>query len=502
MKTINQLALEVIDGKWGSGNKRKKELVKAGYDYNAVQSRVNEIVKARKIIVDKMNAWGRKICADNRYHYNMWEQGDAQSHKCPICSKLKYEDDPDDFGWNCIGLGGAIWHHGGLLGNICNCHWITGPHGTGDKLLTLPYDEALALAKKSMGINDIELIRDKNGIPKSKWNAGDICLKFDGNVFEHVFYYTGDQTVIDSTRIYNDKKKWTPEVKANQIKERSWKNYTAKVIIRYTGWLKKEKKPYGGQIPELKISKTHEQVIADTILWAKWIAGYNVFHYGHGKAAHHNGCYFCGTQPASKKNSDIVDYKHTYCCNPFVGAAWAHGGCVPQALDLCRKGKSWNFEKGSGYDKSSLFDNLGKPDMSKLKKGDVLCSDTHVALYIGNGKIAEAGHEDDNKKNSESWNTSIRVTELTSLRYNKFKRVHRFNRANVSMTVYIGFGEVSDRVALLQDYLRWYGFDIASDRYFGEATVEAVQKFQSENGLEVDGKVGPKTLKKMSEVRK
>lgn len=185
--------------------------------------------------VERANAWARKICADNRYHYNMWEQKDAQSHKCPICSKLKYEDDPDDFGWNCIGLAAAIWHHGGLLKNICNCHWITGPGGTGDKLLTLPFSEALALAKKSIGLSDIELIRNKNGIPKSEWEPGDICLKFNGNVFNHVFYYPGGDTVIDSTRIYNDKKKWTKEVMANQIKERSWKNYSAKVIIRYKG---------------------------------------------------------------------------------------------------------------------------------------------------------------------------------------------------------------------------------------------------------------------------
>ena len=198
-------------------------------------AKAKEVTPRQVTWVDKANAWARKICADNRYHYNLWESGDPQSHKCPICSKLKYEDNPDDFGWNCIGLGGAIWHHGGGLGNTCNCHWITGPRGTGDKLLTLPYNEALALAKKSTGLNDIELIRNKNGIPKSSWKAGDICLKFDGNVFEHVFYYPGGDTVIDSTRIYTDKKKWTPEVIANQIKERSWKNYTAKVIIRYTG---------------------------------------------------------------------------------------------------------------------------------------------------------------------------------------------------------------------------------------------------------------------------
>ena len=515
MKTINQLALEVIDGKWGSGNERKKELVKAGYDYDAVQSRVNEIVKARKIIVDKMNAWGRKICADNRYHYNMWEQNDPQSHKCPICSKLKYEDNPDDFGWNCIGLTAAIWHHGGLLGNICKCGWISAPHGNADKLLTLPYDEALALARKCMGINDIELIRDINGIPKDKWNAGDICLKFDGKVCEHFFYYTGEKTIIDSTRIYSDKSKWTPSVIANQIKERSWNNYSAKVIIRYTGWLKKEKKTYTGKLPTLKLIKTNAEVIADAIKFALWIAGDNSFHYGytdkHGSKdskkwkpnAHHNGCFFCGTNTdkGGRSKAGIVDYKKTYCCNPFVTAAWAHGGCVPAALKLCRLGSSWTFSKGKGYDASKLFDNLGKIAKKSLKKGYVLCSDTHVALYIGDNKIVEAAHGDDNKRNSEDWNSSIRVATLTDSRYNSFKRVHRFN-GSVNTTAYIGFGEVSDRVALLQSFLKWYGCDIASDRYFGEATLKAVKKFQSENGLEVDGKVGEKTLKKMQTVRK
>lgn len=185
--------------------------------------------------VDKANAWARKICADNRYHYNMWEQNIAQSHKCPICSKLDYNKDPDHFGWNCIGFGAAVWHHGGGLGNICKCGWITGPGGTGDKLLSLPFKDALALAKKSTGLDAIELIVNKNGIPKSEWKAGDICLKFSGTVFEHVFYYPGGKTVIDSTRIYNDKSKWTPAVIAKQIQERSWDNYSAKVIIRYTG---------------------------------------------------------------------------------------------------------------------------------------------------------------------------------------------------------------------------------------------------------------------------
>lgn len=44
-KTIEELAREVIRGDWGNGTDRKTRLTNAGYDYNAVQNRVNEILK-------------------------------------------------------------------------------------------------------------------------------------------------------------------------------------------------------------------------------------------------------------------------------------------------------------------------------------------------------------------------------------------------------------------------------------------------------------------------
>lgn len=44
-KTVEQLAKEVIDGKWENGEERKKKLAEAGYDYNAVQNKVNELLK-------------------------------------------------------------------------------------------------------------------------------------------------------------------------------------------------------------------------------------------------------------------------------------------------------------------------------------------------------------------------------------------------------------------------------------------------------------------------
>ena len=43
-KTIDQLAREVISGKWGNGEERKRRLINAGYDYYVIQKRVNELL--------------------------------------------------------------------------------------------------------------------------------------------------------------------------------------------------------------------------------------------------------------------------------------------------------------------------------------------------------------------------------------------------------------------------------------------------------------------------
>lgn len=42
---LQAIAKEVIAGKWGSGADRKKRLTDAGYDYNEVQAKVNEILR-------------------------------------------------------------------------------------------------------------------------------------------------------------------------------------------------------------------------------------------------------------------------------------------------------------------------------------------------------------------------------------------------------------------------------------------------------------------------
>lgn len=44
-KTIEEVAKEVIAGKWGNGEERKQKLTAAGYDYAEVQKKVNELLK-------------------------------------------------------------------------------------------------------------------------------------------------------------------------------------------------------------------------------------------------------------------------------------------------------------------------------------------------------------------------------------------------------------------------------------------------------------------------
>lgn len=83
-KSIDELAQEVIQGKWGNGEERKNRLISAGYDYSAVQAKVNELmggIKSTKS-VDQLareviyGYWGNGQDRKNRltaagYDYNI-----------------------------------------------------------------------------------------------------------------------------------------------------------------------------------------------------------------------------------------------------------------------------------------------------------------------------------------------------------------------------------------------------------------------------------------------
>lgn len=47
LKSITKIANEVIAGKWGNGDERKRRLTEAGYDFDKVQAKVNELLKSK-----------------------------------------------------------------------------------------------------------------------------------------------------------------------------------------------------------------------------------------------------------------------------------------------------------------------------------------------------------------------------------------------------------------------------------------------------------------------
>ena len=67
-KSNEEIADEVIDGKWGNGSERKEKLTKAGYDYNAIQKIVNQKVKGNSSSSSEIKV-GDKVTPTSRYSY-------------------------------------------------------------------------------------------------------------------------------------------------------------------------------------------------------------------------------------------------------------------------------------------------------------------------------------------------------------------------------------------------------------------------------------------------
>lgn len=63
-KTIDELADEVLDGKWGNNKDRENRLIAMGYDYQKIQNRVNYIIKtANEVLKGKYGNGVKRIAA-------------------------------------------------------------------------------------------------------------------------------------------------------------------------------------------------------------------------------------------------------------------------------------------------------------------------------------------------------------------------------------------------------------------------------------------------------
>lgn len=71
--SIDTVAREVIAGKWGNGETRKKLLTEAGYDYNTVQTKVNALLSGKELKSNEEIA--REVIKGN------WGNGTARKQK-------------------------------------------------------------------------------------------------------------------------------------------------------------------------------------------------------------------------------------------------------------------------------------------------------------------------------------------------------------------------------------------------------------------------------------
>lgn len=69
-KSIDEIAREVIDGKWGNYPERKTRLENAGYNYRQVQDRVNEILNGTSKKYIQINATKGVWCRTGGYGFN------------------------------------------------------------------------------------------------------------------------------------------------------------------------------------------------------------------------------------------------------------------------------------------------------------------------------------------------------------------------------------------------------------------------------------------------
>lgn len=119
----------------------------------------------------------------------------------------------------------------------------------------------------------------------------------------------------------------------------------------------------------------------------------------------------------------------------------------------------------------------------------------HIGWYIGGGKVLEEHGTDAGCIISDlsTWDEfgELKDGEYTAEAYETFYIVPRDTLTK---------GANSELVRYLQSALIAQGYNVGSkgaDGVFGTATLKAVEKFQGDNGLAADGKVGPQTWAKI-----
>ena len=182
-----------------------------------------------------------------------------------------------------------------------------------------------------------------------------------------------------------------------------------------------------------KLSSYQKTLLArdSAVQWAISIAADNDFHYGESSWSHHNGCYFCGTNQSEgnakfQDGAEPEECEKTYCCNPFVTAAFRHGA---GAKEVDCKVSSKRFGLANDRNKvveSPSWKKISKPaKVTSLAPGDVLLAPSHAMLYAGGGKIIHAARHDYGVRD-DRWNDSIIYEKISAGKWNSVTKIYRY----------------------------------------------------------------------------
>lgn len=146
-------------------------------------------------------------------------------------------------------------------------------------------------------------------------------------------------------------------------------------------------------------------------------------------------------------------------------------------------------------------------DFSKIQVGEAVWLKGHIGIYIGDGLAVEC---------TPSWKNGVQVTTVRNIKPGTGRKWTKHGKlpwityedastdaskpdAVVKLPV-LKSGSKSDSVKALQILLKGYGYSLGKygiDGDFGNATKNAVEAFQTDKGLAIDGIVGAKTWSKL-----
>lgn len=186
--------------------------------------------------------------------------------------------------------------------------------------------------------------------------------------------------------------------------------------------------------------------------------------------------------------------KGDYDCSSAVITAWEAAG-----IHVKSAGATYTGNMRSAFLKCGFKDVTSKVNLSTgsgLKRGDVLLNTVHhVAMFCGSGKEVEASiNEKGTATGGKPGDQTGKEILVRAYRNYPWNYVLRYNDSTETEdTVFLKKGSTGAAVLQLQKDLNVLGYGLVEDGDFGSKTKAAVISFQSNNGLDPDGVVGPLT---------